>query len=198
VVGDTVVPASLRGQLVQLLQQTDTDVQVQAASGQHWVSQADVTTDCWDKIWPDFIDLAELSPKTLQEEEQHLKDLAVYRHGDLLTDSQLQAGLREVSLRLSDGGQPAGLHVLLPAQLEASGRAQPDSQTLQPRGAGKNGRQADLSQTERLSAQRVSLQQVPAAADAPLQEGRPARQAATAGAGKLFQTERRLQLWRLG
>ena len=60
-----------------LLQGTDTHVQVQAASGQHWVLQEDVTLDCWDKIWPDLIDLARVCPKMLQEEEQHLKDLAV-------------------------------------------------------------------------------------------------------------------------
>ncbi|CAE7374010.1 unnamed protein product, partial [Symbiodinium necroappetens] len=120
VVGDTVVPASLRGEVVQLLQQTDTEVRVQAASGQHWVRQADVTTDCWDKIWPDFLDLSQVSPKTLQAEEQHLRDLAVYQSGQLLTDSQLQAG------------QPAGLHVLQPAQLEVILQTGQLPQELQP------------------------------------------------------------------
>ena len=40
------------------------------------------------------------------------------RKKDLLTDSQLQAAVREVSVRLSNADYPTGLHVLLPAQVE--------------------------------------------------------------------------------
>ena len=109
VVGDTVVPGCLRGELVQLLR---------AESGEYWLDQTDVTLDCRAKIWPDFVDLAQVSPQTLQAEERHLQDLAVYKKKDLPTDSQLQAAVREVSVRLSNADYPTGLHVLLPAQVE--------------------------------------------------------------------------------
>ena len=73
-----------------------------------------------EKLFADSLDFTGLDDKTAQEKANHLSDLSMYKLGQLLADSQLTAGLREVSYRLSGGGQPDSLVVLQPAQVKAA------------------------------------------------------------------------------
>lgn len=115
VIGDTAADC-LRGQEVLCGKQTDSQVLVEWNNAQHWVLQADITLHVGDRQFPLHLDYENFPAVAAKEEAAALKDLQLYSHGDLLTDSQLQAGIREMSCRLSGGSQPDSLCLLLPAE----------------------------------------------------------------------------------
>ncbi|CAE7348037.1 unnamed protein product, partial [Symbiodinium microadriaticum] len=112
-------PASLRGLEVVCRKQTDSHVLVQQRDRQEWVEQADISLDVGVRLFPLQLDIESFPAVAAREEAAALGDLQLYSFGDLLTDSQLLAGIRvsrEMSYRLSAGSQPDSLCLLLPAE----------------------------------------------------------------------------------
>ena len=115
--------------------QTDRQVLVQFDGAQHWLEQSDITLDVGDRVFPVQLDYEAFPALLAREEEVRLSDLQMYRHGDLLSDSQLLAGIREMSHRLSAGGLPDSLTLQLPAELkvllqEGPGSLSPEAVSL--------------------------------------------------------------------
>ena len=115
VIGD-MAPASLRGLEVVCRKQTDSHVLVQQTDRQEWVEQADISLDVGARLFPLQPDIQSFPAVAARQEAAALGDLQLYSFGDLLTDSQVLAGIREMSYRLSAGSQPDSLCLLLPAE----------------------------------------------------------------------------------
>ncbi|CAE7232296.1 unnamed protein product [Symbiodinium sp. CCMP2592] len=114
VIGDL---APLLGKIVVCGKQTDSQVLINADGVHEWVSHTDITLDVRDRQFPLVLDFESFPSAAASEEAAaSAKDLRLYKHEELLTDSQLDAGIREMSYRFSHGAEPASLCVLRPAE----------------------------------------------------------------------------------
>ncbi|CAE7266899.1 unnamed protein product [Symbiodinium sp. CCMP2592] len=116
VIGD-LAPQTLLGKIVVCGKQTDSQVLINADGLHEWVSHTDITLDVRDRQFPLVLDFESFPSAAASEEAAaSAKDLRLYKHEELLTDSQLEAGIREMSYRFSHGAEPASLCVLRPAE----------------------------------------------------------------------------------
>ncbi|CAE7627376.1 unnamed protein product [Symbiodinium sp. CCMP2592] len=116
VIGD-LAPQTLLGKIVVCGNQTDSQVLINADGFHEWVSHTDITLDVRDRQFPLVLDFESFPSAAASEEAAaSAKDLRLYKHEELLTDSQLEAGIREMSYRFSHGADPASLCVLRPAE----------------------------------------------------------------------------------
>ncbi|CAE7738776.1 unnamed protein product [Symbiodinium sp. CCMP2592] len=116
VIGD-LAPQTLLGKIVVCGKQTDSQVLINADGFHEWVSHTDITLDVRDRQFALVLDIDSFPSAAASEEAAaSAKDLRLYKRAELLTDSQLQAGIREMSYRFSHGAEPASLCVLQPAE----------------------------------------------------------------------------------
>ena len=111
VVGER-APQSLQGAVVLCVMQKGEEVQVRQQGQTYWVRKSDLCFDVRLPQHPARLDYTGLSASVATEAMRAVQDVDFYDWGNLLTDSQVVAGIQEVAARL--GKQP-DVTVLTPA-----------------------------------------------------------------------------------